>query len=316
MGKPSKAWLLTPYGVQPFAVAGHEIIEYLNVAQLHAVPTTPAHCRAAIFWRNRIVPLLDFGPLNGLYRTSATPSVAVLAYQVAPGTPLDYIAIALLEPPVKIDVDDETACDLPQEQATLWSLLVASCFSREGMATPIVSVVRLDSAEFRLYVEKNGADVGGEAPPVAPVNGSRVASGMPVAGKAVSGDSALETALEDGGADLDADVDDEIEDADLDTDAEWEDSDDLGDDVEDEDEDEDEDSDDLGDEADDEDEEIDTLEDRDADAADEELEDDDLDADDGQDDFADETEDEDTKARNDLDADLDAAFDADDSDLG
>lgn len=304
MGAHSKAWLLTPYGVQPFAVAGHEIVEYLNVAQLHAVPLAPPHCRAVLFWRNRIVPLLDFGPLNGLCRTAATSSVAVLAYQAAPGTPLDYIAIALREPPVRIVVDDETACGLPQEQAALWRLLATSCFAREGIATPIISVARLNSVELRLYVEDNVADMDEETLSVAQAHDSRIASGSSVINKAVSGNAPSTTARAAGGVDAETDADDEFEDEEPDADAEWEDDDDLIDATEDEDEDE----------------ETDALDDLDADldfafGADANLEDDASDAENGWDDLGDDVEDgdESVDALDDLDADLDAAFDADDA---
>lgn len=156
--RTSKAWLLTPYGVEPFAVAEHTVMEYLSATQPHIVPLTPPHCRAALFWRHRIVPLLDFGAPAGANRATATPKAVVLAYQTQPGVPLTYIAVALREPPVRITVDDETACALPPESEAFWRVPAVSCFSRDGAATPIVNVARLDSAEFRLCMETYDAD--------------------------------------------------------------------------------------------------------------------------------------------------------------
>lgn len=153
MSMRSKAWLLVPYGGEPFAVAEHVVMEYLGATQPHAVPLTPPHCHSAFFWRNRIVPLLDFGPLAGSDRATAMPKAVVLAYQSEPGTSLVYIAVALRESPIKIVVDDAMACALPPENKIPWRLLAISCFTRDGAATPIVSIARLDSAEFRLYAE-------------------------------------------------------------------------------------------------------------------------------------------------------------------
>ncbi|MCK7470301.1 MAG: chemotaxis protein CheW [Desulfomicrobium escambiense] len=159
MSTRNKAWLLVPYGAEPFAVAEHVVMEYLGATQPHAVPLTPPHCRAAFFWRNRIAPLLDFGALAGSDRAVTMPKAVVLAYQPEPGTPLIHIAVALREPPVRIVVDDGMACALPPENEMPWRLLARSCFARDGVATPIVSIARLDSAEFRLHVEANCADI-------------------------------------------------------------------------------------------------------------------------------------------------------------
>lgn len=163
MSTRNKAWLLVPYGAEPFAVAEHVVMEYLSATQPHAVPLTSPHCRAVLFWRNRIVPLLDFGVLAGPDRASAIPKAVVLAYQPEPGAPLIHIAVALREPPVRIVVDDGMACALPPENKMPWGLLATSCFARDGVATPIVSIARLDSAEFRLHVEANCAEASTDA---------------------------------------------------------------------------------------------------------------------------------------------------------
>ena len=211
MSTRNKAWLLVPYGAEPFAVAEHVVMEYLSATQPHAVPLTPPHCRAVLFWRNRIVPLLDFGVLAGPDRASAIPKAVVLAYQPEPGTPLIHIAVALREPPVRIVVDDGMACALPPENKMPWGLLATSCFARDGVATPIVSIARLDSAEFRLHVEANCAEASTDTaastalPITALAADGKLVMADPV-GDNISGLKEVTARLD---ADTDSDIDDE-----------------------------------------------------------------------------------------------------------
>lgn len=216
MSTRSKAWLLIPYGVEPFAVAEYTVMEYLSATQPHAVPLTPPHCRAVLFWRNRIVPLLDFGALAESERAITTPKAVVLAYQPEPGAPLIHIAVALREPPVRISVDDEMACALPPENETLWQLLARSCFAHDGVATPIVSVAQLDSAEFRLHVEAHCTATDADAtlwttPPIL----AFAADGKPKLLDSVGGSA---SDCQEMTAEFSADIDSEI---DIDADDEW-----------------------------------------------------------------------------------------------
>jgi chemotaxis signal transduction protein len=153
MTTPCIAWVLSPYGVQPCAVAGHQMIEYLYAVTPYTVPLTPAHCTAVIEWRQRFVPLMDLGALVGQSSKGTTLQAAVLAYQTEPGTPVQYVAIAVQAAPVRCAVTDDLACDLPDRQQELWSWLAIACFARDGMPTPILSVAQLCSDAFRSYVE-------------------------------------------------------------------------------------------------------------------------------------------------------------------
>jgi hypothetical protein len=151
MSARSKAWVLMPRGLPPVAVADHEVIEYLTIAEPRPVPVTPAHAGAVIFWRDRIVPLMDFTAVDG-QASLVTGKTVVLGYQLEPGTPLNYVAIALREAPTRLVVDDETVCGLPEIYAELWDRLAKACFSRDDVATPIVSIATLCSAEFRNFL--------------------------------------------------------------------------------------------------------------------------------------------------------------------
>jgi chemotaxis signal transduction protein len=153
MSAPVSAWLLTPHGLPPVAIAEFEMIEYLGGARPQPVLAAPAHCAAVLFWREHIIPLLDLGALAGQPAREAVQKAAVLAYQDTPGEPLHYIALAIQRAPAKIQVADESACALPGKHAEVWSLLARACFARDGEPTPIVSIRALGSTDFRGYVE-------------------------------------------------------------------------------------------------------------------------------------------------------------------
>ena len=141
------AWLLTPLGLPLCAVAQHEVMQYLNSAPAQPVPFTLRHCATAIFWQDDIVPVMNLSALNA----SPEPirDLAVLAYQDTPGAPLHYVALALQIAPERITVDDASRCELPEDDSELWQQIAVACFARDLQPTPIISIKRLCSAEFR-----------------------------------------------------------------------------------------------------------------------------------------------------------------------
>lgn len=151
MSTRAKAWLLAPRGLPPVAVADHEVIEYLSLVEARPVPVTPAHAGAVIFWRDHVVPLMDFAAVDGQAGTVNNKTV-VLGYQLEPGTPLSYVAMALQEAPMRLVVDDETACSLPESNTELWNYLANACFYQDSVATPVIAIPRLCSAEFRDFL--------------------------------------------------------------------------------------------------------------------------------------------------------------------
>lgn len=151
MNAHAKAWLLVPQGLPSLAVADHEVIEYLSVVEARPVPMAPLHVGAVIFWRDCIVPLMNFAVLAG-QTSAATSKTVLLGYQREPATPLSYIAIALRESPTRVVVDDETACPLPESNAEFWQHLAKACFFHAGVAIPIIDIAVLCSAGFRDFL--------------------------------------------------------------------------------------------------------------------------------------------------------------------
>ncbi len=139
MGERSNAWLLTLGAGHRAAVADHEMIEYVAAPRLHAVPMAPSHCANVLFWQDRILPVLDIGAFLDGGDAAAAPLAVVLAYQTRPREPLRYVALALEQPPVRVEVDDEQACALPEEHRAFWKSAALACFSLEG-GVPILDV--------------------------------------------------------------------------------------------------------------------------------------------------------------------------------
>ena len=147
MAEQSRAWLLEPLGLPPCAVAEHEVMQYLNSAPAYPVPFALSHCASAIHWQDQLVPLMNLSPLTG----SQIPArgLVVMAYQNGPGEPLQYVALALQNPPRRIMVDDANACELPSEHEEFWALLAKACFRHEQTPAPIIDIKHLCSAQFR-----------------------------------------------------------------------------------------------------------------------------------------------------------------------
>lgn len=138
-----RAWLLD-FGADLRAIVGSQhLAEYLRAPQVAEVPLAPAYARGVLVWRERLVPLLDFGLLGGNDGDRTEPPCAiVLAYREAPESPLQYGALVLAAAPREIGVRDDMACDLLAEPA-FWGALAASCITYENRPTPVLRVRNL-----------------------------------------------------------------------------------------------------------------------------------------------------------------------------
>jgi len=147
MSEISRAWLLEASGGMKFAVAEYEMIEYVIAPELTSVPLTPEYCSSIILWNDHMVPVVNFGILTS-EESSHMHSVSVLAYQENPQDDLKYIAISLQQPPAKVSISDDQACDIQQIDNDIWRMLSISCFTEQGIAVPILGIKNLASSEF------------------------------------------------------------------------------------------------------------------------------------------------------------------------
>lgn len=144
------AWLLESSDSLFIAVGDHEMLEFVNAPIVFSVPGAPDYCRSVIYWQTNLVPLMDLDVLLGRSVETAKKLICTLAYQQQPGVPLEYLAIAVSKAPVKIRVDDEQACEVPDDIADSLIMPVSlSCFMHDEQPVLICDLARLCSAEFR-----------------------------------------------------------------------------------------------------------------------------------------------------------------------
>ena len=123
------------------ALPPHTTLEVIEQPRLATVPGAAYYTRGLLAWQGKYIPVVDLETLLRAYpqpHAAAAPRYAlVVAYQTAPGAPVEHGAIALNELPDTATVDDAAACDLPKD-SDLWDAIALSCFSIEGKAVPIV----------------------------------------------------------------------------------------------------------------------------------------------------------------------------------
>lgn len=122
------------------AFPAHTTIALLDDPPVVEVPGSPYYCRGLVGWQGRRLPLLDLNALLRAYPEPEAPApghVLVLAYQEAPGRPLEYGAVCARLLVRMIEVADSQRCELPRD-SDLWPWVSLSCFEHEGHAVPVL----------------------------------------------------------------------------------------------------------------------------------------------------------------------------------
>lgn len=131
------------------AFPAHTTIALIDSPAVVEVPGAPYDCLGLIEWQGRRLPLLDLDALLRAYPDADTPSaghVLVLAWQEAPGRPLQYGAVCARLLVRMIDVGDSQRCELPRD-SDLWPWISLSCFEHEGHVVPVIDTRRLFAAQ-------------------------------------------------------------------------------------------------------------------------------------------------------------------------
>lgn len=149
MTTPTPAWLIT-IGQHTFALAEKEMIEYVIEPQYFDVPVTPEYCSRVLQWRDSTVPIMDLGRLTGDTTHSDVHTLVVVAHQREPYTPLHYLGLVISSPPVRIVVDDEQACDAPEDIHPLLADTSLAYFQHADRAVPVLDLRYLCSEAFLL----------------------------------------------------------------------------------------------------------------------------------------------------------------------
>lgn len=145
MSDTAPAWLLSVAENIQLCIGEHEAAEYIENPQLQYIPMTPDFCKNIIFWNDMIVPLIDINILYGNPAATGYQHVIVIAYQEKEGMPLGYVAFVLASPPDKIIVNDDDACELPEDYPETLSPYVLSLFSHNNQVVSILDIARLST---------------------------------------------------------------------------------------------------------------------------------------------------------------------------
>ncbi len=123
----------------------HTTIALVESPPVSAVPGSPYYCLGLMPWEQRWLPVLDLGTLLRAYagpRVTVPGHVLVLAWQAAPGRPLDYGAVCAPLLVRMIEAGDSDECALPQD-SDLWPWISLACFGHEGHRVPVLDTARL-----------------------------------------------------------------------------------------------------------------------------------------------------------------------------
>lgn len=128
------------------AFAQHATQELIENPQWQHVPGAAYYAYGLLYWQNRYIPFIHLESVLQAYpafdASAAVHYALVLAYQTAPGEPLQYGAIAVAETPYSHPVQDADFCPLPTD-SDMWPALAISCFQYQGQAIPILDAAKI-----------------------------------------------------------------------------------------------------------------------------------------------------------------------------
>lgn len=124
------------------ALPPHVTVAIVEQPRVVAVPGAPYYACGLMDWQGQgqWLPLIHMESLIAAYpcHKPEQPRYAlVVAWQPAPGEPVQHGALVLDELPQTVTVTNEFACALPSD-SDLWPELSLSCFSYAEQAVPIL----------------------------------------------------------------------------------------------------------------------------------------------------------------------------------
>jgi hypothetical protein len=139
----SAAWVLDFGADRRAAVAQRQQVHLAHEPQTQALPFAPRAAQQLLLWNGHCVPVIDFGAWAGEAPTAKTGLLGIYAYlDQAQGTH-QLGGLWLAAPPVRVEVDDALACELPSGREG-WRSFSLSCFRDPRLGTlPIIDLAQV-----------------------------------------------------------------------------------------------------------------------------------------------------------------------------
>ncbi len=150
----ANAWVLNLGGGHSMAIGEREMIHLVDQPRLESIPHTPAHCHDVVLWEGEILPVMDMASWLGLDE-GRRESVCVVAWQPRPDVRPGIGALVFSGMPLRVLVDDDQACDLPETPAG-WGRVAQACFTHEGRPVPILDLAFVFSGALTGHAGRKG----------------------------------------------------------------------------------------------------------------------------------------------------------------
>jgi hypothetical protein len=136
-------WLLNFSDGAQAVIGERELLHLMNQPQAYEVPCSPVYCRRVIVWEQGVLPVFDVGAWSRRQVVDIQdPTVAVVGFYPERDNSPTFGALLLASTPLRVDVDDAWACDLP-EALERWRSISCACFDSGGRALPVLDLKRL-----------------------------------------------------------------------------------------------------------------------------------------------------------------------------
>lgn len=132
------AWLLEVSPQVRVAVGIREVLQLLDWQDAHPVPLTPGCCQQVVFWREKILPVMDLSLRLGGSATGCN-LLALVAYQDIVRQSAGLGTLMLAAPPRRISVADTQACPCPENLKEL----ALAAFEFEKNVIPILDLAKV-----------------------------------------------------------------------------------------------------------------------------------------------------------------------------
>jgi len=151
----SDAWILTITEDSHAAIGILEMVHiHSEIQDLMPISSKNSFCQYQILWQEQHLSLLDvglflYGAPSGDKNANKPENMflCVVSYMSEQRDMQEYGAILTAQLPIRIEVDDKQACELPGSPEA-WSKLAISCFSHDTYGTvPILDLPRIFSKQ-------------------------------------------------------------------------------------------------------------------------------------------------------------------------